>query len=43
MLNQLRTELENLEKYDIIEKISVPTEWVHPIVIVRKTNIEIRI
>lgn len=41
--NKLKTELERMEKDKIIEKITEPTEFVHPIVIVNKPSGDIRI
>jgi len=40
---KLKTELERLEKLDIVEKCSKPTDWVSPIAIVPKPNNEIRV
>ena len=40
---KVETELKNLEKLDIIEKVSGPTPWVSPIVITPKKNNDIRI
>ena len=41
--NQVESEIERLEKLDIIEKVEGPTPWISPLVIVHKPNNEIRI
>lgn len=40
---QVENELERLEKLDIIEKVSGPTPWVSPIVLVPKKNGDLRL
>ena len=42
LLPQLREELDALEEQTIIEKVTAPTAWVHPIVLVSKKNGRIR-
>lgn len=41
--NELKNELDNLERLEIIEKINEPTDWVHPLVVVKKPNGKLRI
>lgn len=43
LLPKLKTELEKLQKLKIIELVKEPTEFVNPIVLVKKPNNEIRI
>ena len=43
LMPRLKEELENLEKEGIIQKVSKPTAWVHPIVLVPKKNGSIRL
>ena len=43
LLPLLRDELNNLESQNIIRKVSEPTEWVHPIVLVAKKDGGIRL
>jgi hypothetical protein len=40
---KVKRELDSLEKQNIIAKVTEPTAWVHPIVIVPKADDEIRI
>lgn len=40
--NEVKTELDRLEKLDIIQKVIEPTDWVHPLVVVRKPTGKIR-
>ena len=39
----METELERLERLDIIEKVEGPTPWTSPIVVVPKSDGEVRI
>lgn len=41
--DQLKAELNQLEKINTIEKKSEPTDWAHSLVIVKKPNNKIRI
>ena len=41
--DKLRDQLQRMEKLDIIEKISEPTDWVNSLVIVSKPNGKLRI
>ena len=43
LLPQLKEELDALEEQTIIEKVTAPTAWVHPIVLVPKKNGGIRL
>lgn len=43
LLDQLKNELNKLEKMGIIKKVNVPTEWVNSIVVIKKPNNELRI
>ena len=43
LLPRLKDELDELEQQGVIEKITAPTAWVHPIVIVPKPNGGIRL
>lgn len=43
LINPLKEELEKMEKTGIIVKITEPTEFINPIVIVKKTNKGIRV
>ena len=43
LLPRLKTELQNLENAEIIRKVTKPTAWVHPIVVVPKKNGDIRV
>lgn len=40
---KVRSKLNEMEQMGIIEKVSVPTNWVHPIVVANKPNGDIRI
>ena len=39
----MEKELERLENLDIIEKVTGPTPWVSPIVVVPKSTVEVRL
>lgn len=41
--NRLKSELENMEKMKIIEKVTKPTKWVNSIVLVEKPNGSLRV
>lgn len=41
--NEVKNELDRLEKQKIIEKVTEPTDWVYPLVVVRKPNGKIRL
>ena len=41
--DKLRDQLQHMEKLDIIEKVSEPTDWVNSLVIVSKANGKLRI
>ncbi|CAI6376903.1 unnamed protein product [Macrosiphum euphorbiae] len=43
LLDQLKNELNKLEKMGIIKKVNVPTEWVNSMVVIKKPNNELRI
>ena len=43
LLLKVKNELERMENADVIQKISEPTEWGSPIVVVPKSNGQIRI
>ena len=40
---QVKTELDHLEKCKIIKKVTEPTEWVNPLICVKKTNGRVRL
>nr|XP_049707055.1 uncharacterized protein K02A2.6-like [Helicoverpa armigera] len=41
--DQLAEELKRMERYGVIKKVTHPTDWVHPLVIVAKKNNTIRV
>ena len=43
MLKPLKEELERMVKLEVIEPVDEPTEWCHPMVLVRKPNGNIRV
>lgn len=43
LLNELKNSLEELENFKIIRKVTKPTEWVNPLMLVRKPNGKLRI
>ena len=40
---KLKTELDRMEKLRVIEKVTEPTEWVNSLVIVEKSNGNVRV
>lgn len=40
---QLKTELERLEKFQVIERVEKPTSWVSSLVVVKKSNGKLRL
>lgn len=43
LIETVRQELTKLEKLGLIETVTEPTEWVHPIVIIQKKDGNIRL
>ena len=43
LTKELSNKLDELEKLDIIEKVNEPSEWISPVVLVPKSNGNIRL
>ncbi|XP_031350539.1 uncharacterized protein K02A2.6-like [Photinus pyralis] len=43
LIDKLKLTLDNLEKNKIIQKVDGPTEWLHPLVLVKKSDNNLRI
>lgn len=43
LLDQLKSTIEELESKQILAKVTGPSDWVHPLVLVKKPNGELRI